>query len=153
FSDTTQRSWYNLIAAITGLGLTLGFFAYSSKPYVYGAAIWALVFFYAAAINARPWAKAAWLNGGVLVLTLGMVEMYFDRMYFADEPLSEEEFSDDDRLFRKHDLLGFAPEKERTYSHIRRAGFEEIYRVIYTIDRRGLRLAPPFRSSPGHQTP
>lgn len=152
-SDPNRGCWHGLVAVTIGAVLTLGVFTYSSKPYIYGAAIWALLCGYATTTGTRPWVKAAWLNLGVLLLTLGMAEIYFDRVYFAEEPPSEERFSDDDNLFREHDLLGFAPAKDRSYTHVRWYGHEVIYRVTYTIDGHGLRIAPPFRIVPGNDPP
>jgi hypothetical protein len=89
----------------------------------------------------------------VLLLALGIAEIYFDRVYFAEEPPTEEQFSDDDNLFRENDLLGFAPAKDRSYTHVRWYGNEVIYRVTYTIDGQGLRIAPPFQTVAGNDPP
>ncbi len=143
----------HLSVMVVGAVLAGVFLKYLPKPYVYIYAFWGIACFYAAAISSGAWIRAVWLNIGVVVLALGCAEMYFDQIYFAEEPLRETEFGADDAnrsntnlidLFGKHDVLGWAPTKGRAFFETTSFANKLIYKVKYTIDNDGLRVAPPF---------
>src|SRR5262249_56836066 len=82
---------------------------------------------------------------------VGAPEIYFDRVHFAEEPLRETVFTADEAdrgnitlvdLFGKDDVLGWAPTKGRAFFETTSFANQLLYKVKYTIDRHGLRIAP-----------
>ena len=155
-----RSSGQHALIVATGSVLTGVFLAYLPKPYIYIFALWTIACVYGAAIAAKPLAKILWLNLVAVFFAFGCAEIYFYEVYFSEEPPRETEFAASDLipgntdiidLFGKHDVLGWAPTKGRTFFETTRFANTLIYKVRYTIDKHGLRVAPPFVAAPDEQ--
>lgn len=147
----TRVSLHQFLVIGGGVFLTAVFLYCVPKPYIYIFVLWGIACLYVAALSCQPWSKAVWFNSGVVVLALGGTEIYFDRVYFDEEPLRETVFTADDAdrgnitlvdLFGKNDVLGWAPTKGRAFFETTSFANQLLYKVKYTIDRHGLRIAP-----------
>ena len=117
--------------------------AHSAVPYLWLAVAAGTMFILAACLSPGAVGKALWINLAVIALTLGILEGF----YWLKEPLDRQmEYSEG--FFVLDDLLGYGPARGRSVSHVAKVRDRLLYRVTYTIDDHGLRVAgPPDASS------
>ena len=113
---------------------------YSQYPYVWGSFLWGLGFVYFA-LNARRSApKILFCNLAVFLFCFGLLETGA-MVYFVDH--DKYEYSRPD-YFVSDDLLGYAPKKNVRVSVRKYRDDQLLYDATYTINKEGLRIAPPF---------
>lgn len=110
----------------------------SQVPYVWAALGLIAIFSIAACMTDRPWGQALWINLAVLMLTLGIGEVYF----WAQEPL-ERQMHYSEGFFVADEVLGYKPPSGHTLSQRTSVHEESLYQVNYTINADGLRITAP----------
>src|SRR5262249_50407028 len=80
---------------------------------------------------------------GVIIIVLGGAELYCAKVFLADEPQHEDQYSG--VFIGEDELLGYAAVKGGTASHLGRFAGQVLYAVTYTIDEHGQRMPPPFQ--------
>lgn len=116
--------------------------AHSGVPFLWLAVAAGTMFLLAACLSAGSLGKAVWINVAVVVLTCGLLEGY----YWIREPLDRQmEYSEG--FFVRDELLGYRPAHSRSVSHVTKVRDQLLYRVTYTIDDHGLRVAEPPEGS------
>jgi hypothetical protein len=139
-----KKRWIHALCA-AALAISLISLNYFRAPYVWIAAVWSTVAFSGVIYSRNSITKAVWLNVGVAITTLGMIESYFWLSGGAGDKLRYEY---QERRITRHTPLGYAPQESTVYSGARYSGDKAIYHVTYSIGANGLRIgAPPVGGS------
>ncbi|HKY73520.1 MAG TPA: hypothetical protein VJL88_16480 [Nitrospira sp.] len=143
--------WLTVLLLVFSAAFTALILQYFPAPYVWIMMLWATVSFFPFSFAKKAWTKAFWFNLAVIAFALSSTELYFYEFYFGEEPPRETEYSavetDTDKtdigdLFR-HQLLGWAPTKGKSFIEKTRFNNTLLYEVKYTIDEHGLRATSP----------
>lgn len=142
-----QKSWWALFAALVLL-LSLALIKEAAAPFAWVGLLLAAVLLIAA-WRAPAWRAISW-NLAVLCLVLGLAEIYMYRLSASRAVPTDVTVDNEGESLRavRDDVLGYRPIKNRTVSWKRRVGGESVFDITYTIDRWGLRVAPPFTGTP-----
>jgi hypothetical protein len=101
---------------------------------------WFLTLLYFGLSANRSVSKAVLVNLCAAVLALALGEVYF--WYGRVEKTNS--YCCDDRYFVRDDPMGVIPRKSFAATHVKTINSIPIYKVTYTIDSNGLRIAPPY---------
>lgn len=92
--------------------------------------------------------KAVWINVSAAVLALALGEIYL----WSNKIEKANAYCCDDLYFIRDDDLGIVPRKNFAATHQKIVNAAPIYKVTYTIDANGLRVAPPYDASQVHES-
>ena len=112
----------------------------SVLPFAWFWFIWFVVLLYFGFTARGSLSKAVLINVGAAVLALALGEIYF--WYIKIEKTNT--YCCDGRYFVRDDLMGMIPRKSFAATHVKTINSVPIYKVTYTIDSNGLRIAPPY---------
>src|SRR5262245_41293491 len=146
-SPTRQKlwnsAWHPFLFTFTALTLSAFSLKVLPVPFIWIGLIWALVFFGGILCLHKPWPPALALllfNSSVMAAAFVSGEMYL-----AVQKVESPTYSDGYRS--KNDILGTAPISGTQARSTRSERGAKLYDVTYTIDSKGLRVAPPVKNS------
>ena len=84
--------------------------------------------------------SAVWVNLSATVMALALGELYL----WNSKGEKTNSYCCDDLYFIRDDDLGVVPRKSFAATHVKAVNSVPIYKVTYTIDANGLRIAPPY---------
>ncbi|HJU03818.1 MAG TPA: hypothetical protein VJ692_01610 [Nitrospiraceae bacterium] len=87
--------------------------------------------------------KAVWLNLCAAMLALAVGELYI----WNSTPEKSNSYCCDNLYWISDDALGVIPRKNFAATHVKNINSVPIYKITYTIDANGLRIAPPYDAS------
>lgn len=131
-----------------GIAASLISLRYFPLPYIWISLILFTVSAYVAVTQKRPLVKLLSFNLGVFILIFGSLEAYlWTSQALSDKERFEGDYNDYTKGYVVSDeVLGYAPGKGKAFTSIKFLGEKEIYNVTYTIDKNGLRVAPPYNN-------
>jgi hypothetical protein len=135
-----------LVVFLTAIAMTLGSLKLSAVPFAWIGAVWAIVAFHGAARVASSLGKAFLVNFGVALATLAVYELY---LYVGERETERNQPRYSQKHTVPHAVLGVVPAKDTVTRATRYHGERLDYDVTYTIDARGLRIAPSTLSDEG----
>ena len=152
------------VSLVVCLGILMSGVAleYWPTPYLYIAGIAGTVGILAALLAVQPFVKAVLVNSAVVALAWGGAELYFYEVHFAEEPPRELVYrmaSDSAERgaiidhFAYHEILGYAPLKEKRFTEATHFKGSLLYDIAYTIDKQGLRISSPADFQSNLETP
>jgi hypothetical protein len=137
-----------VVLVIFGSLLSLLFLKYFTAPYVWISLSWFFVFIFWMISSNKTFTKAVLLYISIIIFTFGFFEAYlsFSKSHKNNKIRLLNEGKITDAVWIKHDILGYAPVKNNTITSTRYLGDTVTYKVVYTIDSDGLRIAPPHKA-------
>ena len=112
----------------------------SVLPFAWFWFIWFVALLYFGFTARGSLSKAVLINVGAAVLALALGEIYF----WCVKVEKTNTYCCDGRYFVRDDLMGMIPRKSFAATHVKTINSVPIYKVTYTIDSNGLRIAPPY---------
>ncbi len=112
-------------------------------PYIWLCMLWSITVLFFAVSNRHLPIRLFLVYLSVTFFTFSIYEtfLWIQVKQIKETPTMYEEFSQKS-LDEKHDVLGYAPYKNMTVSHLRKHNNVLDFRVVYTIDSKGLRITP-----------
>ncbi len=135
------------------LGFAYGAITYLTYPLIWVSAGWTACFGLAAMFSPKALLKAVWVNLAFLFGLLGALETYAALSLNAQAKASDASSGPQLQTTRSQDyigphaILGYAPHQNSHSEVTLNLGTDIIYRVTYTFDAHGLRIAPPAEPS------
>ena len=136
-----KSAWHPFFLMCVALVLSAFSLKYLPGPFIWISLIWAFALFAAIVYLRRPWSRVVvflLLNASVTAVAFAAAEAYLS-LQEAKPPI----YSDGYRI--KEDVLGFVPIKGIQAHSSRFERGVKLYDVAYTIDSKGLRVAPPVK--------
>lgn len=145
-AEISRRSglWLAGVLLIITASLSALALKYLDAPYVWIAAVCTLALLTATSLTRRTLLKALWWNLAVVCIVLGAFEAYlYSQQAPARRDTIQDSAGDPQAMSEPHDVLGYAPVKNRSGVWTRYIGDDFVFRIEYTIDSRGMRISPP----------
>ena len=138
----SRRSQSTTRLTIFGLAIVAAYASLraSSVPFAWFWLTCSLVLLYLGLTARGSVSKAIWLNLSGAVFALVLVEFYL----WNSRLEKTNTYCCDDLYFVRDDDLGVVPRKNFTATHVKAVNSVPIYKVTYTINANGLRIAPPY---------
>lgn len=111
-------------------------------PYVWVWSLWFLMFVALFVSGARPFKRVVWFNIAFVFLALAVAEAYLSTRWHEFRTHRETT----SRLTTDDEVLGYAPEKNRTVNVKGYMDQQLVYDVMVTIDENGLRTSRPVKA-------
>jgi len=112
----------------------------STLPFAWFWLTWFLALLYYGFTVDSSLAKAVWINLAAVLLALALGELYL----WSIRVEKTNTYCCNDLYFIRDDLLGVVPRRSFAATHVKAVNSVPIYKVTYTIDANGLRIAPPY---------
>ena len=140
-----MKAFVTFVLALIAIVISLVALKYFTSPYVWINSIWLITLILAAILTRRSSIKALYINLAVIVLTLGVIEIYLSIQDKSDDGTERYEGSYTKQYFKRDiDIIGYGPIGGVSADVKKYKEDKLIYDVIYTIDSNGLRIAPPY---------
>ena len=138
----SRRSQSATRLTVFGLAIVAAYVSLKASyvPFAWFCLTWFLVLLYLGLTARGSISKAVWLNlsAAVVALVLGELYLWNSRLEKTNT------YCCDDLYFVRDDALGVVPRKNFTATHVKAVNSVPIYKVTYTINANGLRIAPPY---------
>jgi hypothetical protein len=131
--------------AIVGVYLSL---QAALLPFVWFWFTWFIALLYFGLTSGTSLSKAVWANMSAVLLALALGEIYL----WSRKIEKTNSYCCDDLYFIRDDELGVVPRKNFAATHHKIVNSVPIYKVTYTIDANGLRIAPPYDAPHVHKS-
>ncbi|HET6673719.1 MAG TPA: hypothetical protein VFG71_00195 [Nitrospiraceae bacterium] len=112
----------------------------SLLPFAWFWLAWFVALLWFGLTAGTAFSKAIWINVSAALLALALGEIYL----WSSKIEKTNAYCCDDLYFIRDDDLGIVPRKNFAATHQKIVNSVPIYKVTYTIDANGLRIAPPY---------
>lgn len=139
-SNQSRRPWFPIAAIVFWILASCVSIQAAILPFVWLAAA-TIVTLALLCFNARRVVtRVLLINLGAAVMAFGWCELYL----WMTTPEKTNAYCCDNAYMIRDDHFGMVPRKNYSATHVKTINAVPIYNVTYTIDKNGLRIAPPY---------